>query len=298
MASPTRTQKLVTVSGRGPAARVGRRLQAIIGPSLAYLLLGGGGVLMVVPFAWMATTALKSEAQTYIFPPIWIPDPILWENFRIVWDAAPFGRFILNSLVVAIAITTGQMILASTAAYAFARLRFPFRSQLFLLYLAMMMIPYHVQLVPLFILVGKLGWMDTYQGIVLPSLFSAYATFLLRQFFMTIPSELEEAAKVDGASYFRIYWQIVLPLSKPALATLSVFVFLFAWNDFLWPLIVINSLEMKTIPLGLSFFLGQYRIFWNYLMVGATLGILPVLLLFFFTQRYFVRGITLTGIKA
>ena len=253
---------------------------------------------MVVPFLWMLSTGLKSDIQAYVFPPELIPDPVVWQNVATVWTSLPFGRFMLNSGVVAIAVTAGQLLFSSMAAFAFARLRFPFRGQIFLAYLGTMMLPYHVVLIPIFILVRTLGWIDTYQGLIVPHLFSAYATFLLRQFFITIPMELEEAARVDGASHFRIYWQIMLPVSKPALATLGVFVFMFSWNDFLWPLIVINTLELKTLPIGLSYFLTQYTVYWNLLMVGTSLAILPVLLVFFFTQRYFVQGITLTGIKA
>lgn len=256
-----------------------------------------GAVSMVIPFLWMVSTSLKSEQQAYLFPPVWIPDPIMWSNYRATWEALPFDLFLLNSTIVAVFVTLGQLLTCSLGAFAFARLHFPWREPLFLLYLATMMVPFQVIMIPLFVLVRELKWLDSYAGLIVPAVFSAYGTFLLRQFFKSIPNELEDAAKIDGCSYFRIYWNIMLPLSKPALATLGIFVFMWSWNNFLWPLLVTNSLEMKTLPLGLAYFLGQYTIYWNLLMVGATIALVPILVIFFFAQRYFVEGITLTGLK-
>lgn len=264
---------------------------------LAHGVLLLGAVSMVIPFLWMVSTSLKSEQQAYIFPPVWIPDPIMWSNYRATWEALPFNLFLLNSTIVAVFVTLGQLLTCSLGAFAFARLRFPWREPLFLLYLATMMVPFQVIMIPLFVLVRELKWLDSYAGLIVPAVFSAYGTFLLRQFFKSIPNELEDAAKIDGCSYFRIYWNIMLPLSKPALATLGIFVFMWSWNNFLWPLLVTNSLEMKTLPLGLAYFLGQYTIYWNLLMVGATIALVPILVIFFFAQRYFVEGITLTGLK-
>lgn len=264
---------------------------------VAHFFLAIGGLGMVIPFLWMLSTSLKNDQQAYIFPPIWIPDPVVFANYKTVWEALPFDRFLINSIVVALLVTLGQLTTCAMGAFAFARLRFPGREKLFLLYLGTMMIPFQVTMIPVFILVKYLQWLDTYQGLIIPSLFSAYGTFLLRQFFMSIPSELEDAAKIDGCSYVRIFWNIILPLSKPALATLGIFVFMWSWNNFLWPLLIVNSLEMKTLPLGLSYFLGQYTIYWNLLMAGTTIALVPVLVVFFFAQRYFVAGITLTGLK-
>ena len=264
---------------------------------LAHLFLLIGAVTMVVPFLWMLSTSLKSDQQAYIFPPIWIPDPIVWQNYKTVWEALPFDRFLINSTIVSIFVTFGQLLTCSLGAFAFARLRFPGRDKLFVLYLATMMIPFQVTMIPVFILVKWLKWLDSFQGLIIPMIFSAYGTFLLRQFFLTIPSELEDAAEIDGCGYFRIYWTIMLPLSKPALATLGIFVFMWSWNNFLWPLLIVNSLEMKTLPLGLAYFLGQYTIYWNLLMAGTTIALLPILVVFFFAQRYFIEGITLTGLK-
>jgi len=269
------------------------RWQAIV----AHLVLGIGGFGMVIPFLWMLSTSLKNNQQAYVFPPIWIPDPIVFENYRTVWEALPFDRFLLNSTIVAVLVTLGQLATCSMGAFAFARLRFPGRDKLFLIYLATMMVPFHVTMIPVFILVRSLKWLDTYQGLIIPSLFSAYGTFLLRQFFRSIPTELEDAARIDGCSYWRVFWNIILPLSKPALATLGIFVFMWSWNNFLWPLLITNTLEMKTLPLGLSYFLGQFTVYWNLLMAGTTIALVPVLVVFFFAQRYFVEGITLTGLK-
>lgn len=278
-------------------ARGNRRKKFPVARLFAHLALALGGLGMIIPFLWMLSTSLKSDQQAYIFPPIWIPDPVMWSNYQTVWEALPFDRFLLNSAIVSILVTLGQLLTCSMGAFAFARLRFPGREKLFLLYLGTMMIPFQVTMIPVFILVKYFKWLDTYQGLIVPCLFSAYGTFLLRQFFMSIPSELEDAAKIDGCSYWRIFWNIILPLSKPALATLGIFVFMWSWNNFLWPLLITNTLEMKTLPLGLAYFLGQYTIYWNLLMAGTTIALAPVLVVFFFAQRYFVEGITLTGLK-
>jgi multiple sugar transport system permease protein len=280
------------------AVHIARRRKFPWTQIVAHILLALGGVAMVVPFLWMLSTSLKSDQQAYIFPPIWIPHPVVWANYQTVWEALPFGRFMLNSAIVSIAVTVGQLLTCSMGAFAFARLRFPGRERLFVLYLGTMMIPFQVTMIPVFILVKYMRWLDTFQGLIIPMIFSAYGTFLLRQFFMTIPAELEDAAKIDGCSYWRIYWNIMLPLSKPALATLGIFVFMWSWNNFLWPLMIVNTLEMNTLPIGLSYFLGQYTIYWNLLMAGTTIALIPVLLAFFLAQRYFVEGITLTGLKA
>lgn len=264
---------------------------------LAYFALALGAAAMVIPFLWMLSTSLKTEMQAYVFPPVWIPSPVAWANYPDTWNALPFSRFFLNSGLVALVVTAGQLLTCSLGAFAFARLRFPAREQLFVLYLATLMIPFQVIMIPLFVLVSRLQWIDSYWGLTVPLIFSPYGTFLLRQFFKTIPLELEDASKIDGCTYWRIYWNVMMPLSKPALATLGIFVFMWSWNNFLWPLLIVNSLEMKTLPLGLAYFLGQYTIYWNLLMVGATISLLPVLIVFFFAQRFFIEGITLTGLK-
>jgi len=261
-----------------------------------HLLLIAGSVVMLVPFAWMISTSLKEPGDVFIYPPQWIPQPVQWENYQETVTVMPFGQFYLNSAIQAVSVTVLQILTASLAAFAFARLRFRGRDLLFMLYLATMMIPFPVTMIPNFVIMRYLNWIDTFQALILPPSFSAFSTFLLRQYFMSIPSEMDDAARVDGASSFRIWWQIILPLSGPALATLAIFTFLGQWNSFLWPLIVTNSEEMRTLPVGLATFQSQYSVQWNLLMAGSVIAVLPVLVIYIAGQKWFVRGITLTGL--
>lgn len=255
------------------------------------------GATMVVPFLWMISTSLKAAGSVYSLPPQWIPDPFVWRNYLETWRIQPFGRFYLNSIIVTFSITIGQVLTSSLAAYAFARLDFRFRDTLFMAYLCTMMVPAAVTMIPVFILLSQLGWIDTYRALILPLAFSAYGTFLLRQFFMGIPKDLEEAAFIDGCGHFRIYLMIVLPLSKPALATLSLFTFMGAWRDFMWPLVVTNSAEMRTLPVGLASFQGMYSTNWPLLMAASVLVMAPLVLVFLFNQRHFVESINMSGVK-
>jgi len=250
---------------------------------------------MLVPFAWMLSTSLKEPGDVFVYPPQWIPQPARWENYQETVTVMPFGRFYLNSVIQAVSVTVLQLLTASLAAFAFARLRFRGRDLLFLLYLGTMMIPFPVTLIPNFVIVHYLGWVDTFRALILPPAFSAFSTFLLRQYFLSIPVELDDAARVDGASSFRIWWQIIMPLSGPALATLAIFTFLGQWNSFLWPLVVTNSEKMRTLPVGLATFQGQYSIQWHLLMAGSVIAVLPILVIYLVGQKWFVRGITLTG---
>jgi multiple sugar transport system permease protein len=260
-----------------------------------HLLLIAGSVVMLVPFAWMLSTSLKQPGDVFIYPPQWIPQPVQWENYEETVTVMPFGRFYLNSIIQAVAVTALQLLTASLAAFAFARLRFRGRDLLFLLYLATMMIPFPVTMIPNFVIMRYLNWIDTFRALILPPSFSAFSTFLLRQYFMSIPMEMDDAARVDGASSFRIWWQIILPLSGPALATLAIFTFLGQWNSFLWPLIVTNSEKMRTLPVGLATFQSQYSVQWHLLMAGSVIAVLPILVIYIAGQKWFVRGITLTG---
>jgi multiple sugar transport system permease protein len=260
-----------------------------------HLLLITGSVVMLVPFAWMLSTSLKEAGDVFIYPPQWIPQPVQWENYKETVTVMPFGRFYLNSAIQAVSVTVLQLLTASLAAFAFARLRFRGRDALFMLYLATMMIPFPVTMIPNFVIMRYLNWIDTFRALILPPAFSAFSTFLLRQYFMSIPIEMDDAARVDGASSFRIWWQIILPLSGPALVTLAIFTFLGQWNNFLWPLIVTNSEEMRTLPVGLATFQGQYSVQWNLLMAGSVIAVLPILVIYIAGQKWFVRGITLTG---
>lgn len=254
--------------------------------------------VMLVPFFWMFSTSLKSLGEVFEYPPKWIPSQPHWENYVRVWSAVPFGRYLLNSFIVSGSITFLHLLVASLSAYAFARLNFPGRDRLFLLYLATLMIPGQVTMIPNFILIKLLRLTDSYTGLIIPNVFSAFGVFLLRQFFMTIPRDYEDAARIDGASRFYIYSRIILPLSVPALSTLAIFTFVFQWNNLLWPLIVVSKDSMKTITIGLASFQGMYGTTWNLLMAAAVMGVLPSVVAFLIGQRYLIKGITLTGLKA
>lgn len=270
----------------------GRRL-AIRG--LSYALLLAGTFIMIVPFAWMASTAFKLPGDAFGFPPTWLPNPPTLENFRDVFTQLALGRYLFNSLVVAICVTAGEVLTSALAAYAFARLRFPGREPLFLLYLATLMIPGQVTLIPNFILMRYLDWINTYQGLIIPTAFTALGTFLLRQYFLTIPRELEEAARIDGASYFKVWWQIIMPLATPALATLAVFSFMGSWNSFLWPSVMSSGERVRTLTVALRALTTEYGTEWALLMAGSLVATIPMLLVFLAAQKYFVRGIATTG---
>lgn len=252
-------------------------------------------LLCLVPFIWMLLTALKPGNEVMSYPPTWLPSRFAWENFPTAFKYFPVQRFLVNTLFVAVVATVIQIATSALGAYAFARLRFPGRDNLFLLYIGTLMIPQQVTIVPLFLMMRQLEWLDSYQALILPAAFHAFGVFMMRQFLLSIPKELEEAAYIDGAGRFRIFWQIMLPLSKPALATLAVFTFNREWTAFLWPLIATNTPEMRTISVGLTLFMGQYGTDWHLLMSVAAVTLVPTLVLFVFAQRYFVQGITLTG---
>ena len=271
------------------------RARSILARTLIWLLLVAGALVVLVPFVYMLATSLETNAQIGSLTPQFIPQPFEWGNYQSVWQQLPIGRFFINSLIVAVAITSCQVMTASLAAYAFARLRFPGRSALFAVYLATLIIPFQVTLIPNYILIHYMGWHNTYQGMIAPFVSSVFSTFLLRQFFLTLPADLEEAALLDGAGHFAIYSRVVMPLAKPALAALVIFAFLGSWNNFLWPLVVVDTESLKTLPLGIIEFQSQYTIQWNLLMVGASLSLIPVLAVYVVAQRWIVEGIALTG---
>jgi multiple sugar transport system permease protein len=270
------------------------RVRAV--PLIRHLLLATGALTIVAPLMWMVTTSLKPANAVYQ-PPYLIPDTFRWSNYEQAWSAAPFAQYYLNTIIMTAGIVAGHVIFDAMAAYAFARLRFPFRNTLFLILLATMLVPQFVTIIPAFALVTALGWLDTYAALIVPRLVDVFGIVLLRQYFATIPVQIEEAARLDGASRMRIFWQLMLPLSRPALATLAMFSFLFAWNDFLWPLLVTNSDELRTIQIGLSAFQGRYGTRWNYLMAGTVTATIPCLVMFVIFQRSLIRGIALTGLK-
>lgn len=262
-----------------------------------HLILIPLALLMVTPLAWMVMTSFQTPDEARRFPPV-LPSGIHWQNYTDAINAAPFGRFFLNTALVTGATVLGNLVLCSLAGYGFARLRFFGRDVLFVLFLATLMIPFQVVMIPIFLIMRELGLVDSLGALILPNLVTPFGVFLMRQFFRTLPIELEEAARIDGCSRFGTLLRIVLPLSGPALATLAVITFLWNWNDFLWPLVVIQSQDHMTLQLGLSTFQGAHTTAWTLLMAGNVLAVLPMLVAFLLAQRHFVSSIASAGIKA
>jgi multiple sugar transport system permease protein len=255
------------------------------------------GVTMVLPFLYMLTTSLMDEFEVLRYPPAVLPAHPRFANYSGALTALPFWRFFLNSAIVSVVVVAGQVLTSASAAYAFARLRFPGRDRLFFAFLAVLMVPAVVLLIPRFLVVNALGWVDSYAGLITTELVTVWGIFLLRQFFQTLPRDLEDAARLDGAGEWRIFWKVVLPLSRPALATLAVFGLVDQWKSFLWPLIVTRSVRMQVVEVGIASFHGLYYTNWPYQMAAAVAAVVPLVALFFLAQRYFVRGIQLTGLK-
>ncbi|WP_230206011.1 carbohydrate ABC transporter permease [Actinomyces urinae] len=252
-------------------------------------------LIVLTPFIWMVSTALKPASEVFASPPSLIGSKIQWSNFADVWTYLPFGKFMVNGVIVAGIGTIMVVFTSSMAAYAFSRIKWRGRDGTFLLYLGTLMIPQEVLIVPMFILMRELGWVNSYQALIVPWAFTAFGTFLLRQFFLTLPDELEEAARIDGAGRWTSFSRIILPLAKPALGTLAVFTFIGYWNSFLWPLLIVSDVNMATVPLGLNMFLGQTGNQWNLLMAASTISVIPSAILVLFLQRYLVSGIALSG---
>ncbi|WP_246484011.1 carbohydrate ABC transporter permease [Heyndrickxia vini] len=252
---------------------------------------------MVVPFLWMILTSLKTYAESIQVPPVIIPKDFQWENYKEVFGLLPFFKFMFNTIIITVLRTAGQLFLCSLAAYAFARIEFLGRNILFMLALAVLMVPGQVFLLPQYMIMVKLGWLNTLQAVIVPGIFSAFGTFLLRQFFMGLPKELEEAARLDGCNHFQIYWRIMLPLAKPGLIALGIFTTLWSWNELMWPMIVNSSPESMTLSVGLSSLQGQFLTNYPILMAGSFLAILPMLILFMILQKQFIEGIAVTGGK-
>ncbi len=272
---------------------------AVAGPILKYLILALAGAWMLLPFFWMFSASLMTSLEVSRLPPPLLPAQPQWQNYVDVTHVVPLMRAYLNSLLVSSLTVVGIIFISSLCGFAFAKYDFPGRNVLFILVLASMMIPFFVILIPVFYIVKQLGWLNNYAGLILPSVVSAYGIFLMRQFILDIPDELLDAARIDGASEFRIYWQIILPLSGPALATLASFNFVTVWNAFLWPLLVVQSRDLFTVPLALNSLrtYGMEAQFHHLQMAGTAVSIIPALLMFVALQRYFVRGIALTGLK-
>jgi multiple sugar transport system permease protein len=288
------------------ASKLGRYVLKV----LLHTLLIIGSLLMIAPFVWMVLTALKPDKDIYTWPPTILPSEWRFDNFGGAMEQAPFGMYFMNSLIMACSQVAVNVGLASMAGYAFARYTFRGSRPLFWLILAKMMIPTQVTLIPVFILMKNFplagdnnflgqngtGLINTYLGLILPGAVTAFGIFIFRQFFMTLPTELEDAARIDGCSEFRIYWNIMLPLCKPAAVTLALFTFEASWNAYIWPLVITQGEQLRTIQLGLTVFRGENQTMWAYLMAGTTLATLPVILVFMFSQRYFIKGISTSGL--
>ncbi len=266
---------------------------------LKHLVLIAVGAMFALPLVWMVLTSFKSASQALTFPVVWWPHPFLWKNYPQVLSSLPFGRFFLNTFVYAAVTIVGVCISSSLVAYGFSRLRWRGRNTLFYVMLTTLLLPFVCTLIPLFILYKHVGWIGSYLPLEVPTFFgsSVFSTFLLRQFFMTIPESLSDAARLDGASEFYIYSRIVLPLAKPAMATVILFQFIYCWNDFLGPLIYISNQNSYPLSLGLDLILGDYTTNWSWVMAAASAATIPIVILFFLTQRTFIQGIALTGSK-
>ena len=276
------------------AVRVGLRF-------LAYSTLSAFALMMIAPFLWMILTSLKTQQEAFQFPPTFWPENPSLETYRQLFTLVPFGRYFFNTLLVTAVTVVGQLLICSLAAYAFARLKFMGRDTIFLFYLATMMVPFQVTLIPLYLIIYQLGWTNSYWGLIAPGLSSAYGIFLMRQSFLTLPEELSDSARIDGASEWGIYARIFMPLSGPVLATLGVFAFLGTWTDLLWPLLIVRTERLRTLELGLAYFNSSIPQFvqpnWPLMMAAAVVVMLPVIVVYLFTQRYFTEGIALSGVK-
>lgn len=252
---------------------------------------------MVLPFVWMLSASLKAETEIFGFPIKWIPETFHWSNYKEVWTKVPFGVYYLNTLKIAVITTILVVINSSLAGYAFAKIKFPEANRLFFIYIATMMIPYQVMMIPQFMLMKQLGLVNSHWALILLGTFNPFGVFLFRQFFLSIPDELLEAARIDGLNDFGIYWRIILPLSKPAIATIVIFTFMHSWNDFLGPLIYLTSDHLYTLQLGIQHFITEYNTDYALLMAAAVSAIVPTIVVYFLAQDYFIEGVASTGIK-
>jgi multiple sugar transport system permease protein len=295
----TAETRAVALDKAAATTRAGVRTQRRTLHTVLHAIFIGGCLLYLLPFAWMLSTSLKLDGREIAMPPQWIPNPIVWENYYRALTALPMLWFLRNTLIITITSTVLGLLTASLAGYAFARLRFPGRNVLFSLCLATLMLPGIVTLIPEFLLFRYIGWINTFLPLIVPWSLGGHALgiFLFRQYAMTIPQDYDEAARVDGANAFRIWWSIILPLSRPVLATIAILAFIHHWNDFLRPLVFLQDKDLRTLAIGLRLFRSEYLVQWNLLMAASALMLAPILILFFAAQRYFVQGIVMTGLK-
>lgn len=274
-----------------------RRLHAFALALTTHIALILFGVVFVLPFVWMVLSSLKSSGELLQVPPTFLPAEPRWDNYSRVLETVPFARFYLNSTIMTAGRVFGQLLLCSLAGYAFARLRFPWRDKLFVALLVALMVPAAATLVPNFVIVRELRWIDSFQGLIVPALFSAFGTFMLRQYFLTVPRDYQEAAVIEGANPLQVYWHIYLPLARPALAAFGLLVALWSWNDFLWPLIVSNTTDTQVLSVGIALFSNRAGTDTALMMAAATMSVVPMLVIFFAAQRHLVEGIALGGVK-
>lgn len=301
MAALQRVTMAIRQSGHSLVAWPTYRLKGQVGKLFLILFVAAGGALLLVPLVWMVSTSLKPLGQIWTFPPQWIPETPLWENYSTVFTTRPYLLYLRNTVFLIVVAEIGTLLSCSLIAFGFARTRFPGRDILFYVVLATMMIPGYATLIPMFVLFREFGWLNTYMPLLVPTFFgNAVYIFLLRQFFMTIPLELDEAARIDGCGYFEVYWRILIPLVKPALAAVAIFTFMGHWNDYFGPLIYLMDENKWPVALGLLTYRNMesgYYISWNILMAASFLTLIPVLLVFFFAQRTFIQGVVITGVE-
>jgi multiple sugar transport system permease protein len=282
-----------------PAAASAVRLRGSLRATVLYLAMAAVAVAMLLPFYWMVMSSFSAPAVAFSYPPRWFPPFVTLENYERLTRVMPFVQFYLNSVQITLSVLLGQLIVCSLAGYAFARLRFPLKNTAFALVLGSMMIPHIVNIIPLYVMFKSIGWINTFFPLIVPPIFTgSFGTFLMRQYFMTIPEELEDAARVDGAGSFTIFSRVMLPLAKPVLAALAIFVFMATWNDFFNPLIFINSKSKMTVTLGIAALKGEFASEWTVMMAAATVSVIPILIIYIVAQKHFIQGITLTGLKA
>ncbi|MDX8046561.1 carbohydrate ABC transporter permease [Gracilibacillus sp. S3-1-1] len=272
-------------------------MKSALSKSTIYIVLSAGAILMLLPFVWMISTSLKASNEVMSMPPAWIPSEWKFSNFAEALKVAPFDRYFLNSVIVTILSTIGELLTTILAAYAFSRIQFFGKNVVFAVLLGTMMVPSEVLLIPNFVTLSNLGWIDSYKALVVPWVASVFAIFLLRQYFLGIPKELSYAAKVDGCSEFKFLWYVMTPLAKPALITVALLKVINSWNAFLWPLIVTNTQELRTLPVGLSAFTTEAGVKYELLMAASTMVVLPMIILFFILQKYVVAGVARSGLK-
>jgi ABC-type glycerol-3-phosphate transport system permease component len=276
-------------------SRVGAR--KLVGTSGLYVALIASSIIMLAPFYWMMITSLKLEGDVFAYPPEWIPQPATLVHYAEVWTRLPFARFLFNSLFVALMVTLSNVFFCTMAGYAFAKLRFPGRDKIFFVLLLTLMVPFQVNLIPLYKMMDLFRWVDTYWALIVPSATSVFGLYLMRQYIVCIPDELLDAARVDGCSEFGIFRCVVVPLALPGVATLAIFTFMAAWTDFLWPMIITNSMNMRTLPVGIALLQEYHTTNWTQTMAGSAIAALPMIVVFLFMQRQFIEGLTAGAVK-